>query len=160
MMRRLQFLAACLAVVGLVFAGTASAQGKGKGPGAAKAKSHKHVSGKNLLGDKIKQNGHHKLEDHGKFSSSVDVSNGKIAGVKVKHADKGDVPVTKYKTTKKMAEGPRSGAQFASYQQAQYVVTLWIGYAYIDDWGEEVIYWFPVDMIIDGDYGAVEYYEY
>jgi hypothetical protein len=35
--------------------------------------------------------------------------------------------------------------------------TTWIGYSYIDDWGDEVIYWFEYEMIYDGDTGAVEY---
>ena len=35
--------------------------------------------------------------------------------------------------------------------------TVWIGYSYIDDYGYEVIYWFPYDMIYDGDTGAIEY---
>jgi len=159
MIRRLRTLATCFAILGLVVGSATFAEPQGKGKG--KAKEHKHVSGKNLLGDKIKTNGHHKLEDHGKFSSSVDVTNGKIAGVKVKHADKGDVPVTKYKSTKKMARVPSNGLQFAStaYARDLYVDTIWIGYAYIDDYGYEIIYWFPIDLIIDGDTGAIEYYE-
>ena len=40
--------------------------------------------------------------------------------------------------------------------QAQYVGTTYIGYSYIDDYGDEVIYWFPYDMIYDGDTGAIE----
>jgi hypothetical protein len=125
------------------------------GPGSAKVKGHKHVSGKNLLGDKIKKNGEHKLQDHDKFSAYADVSNGKVTGVKVKHADRGDVPVTKYKSSKQMAMAVRGdGTYLAQYGQ---VVTLWIGYAYIDDWGEEIIYWFPVDVVLDGDMGAIDY---
>jgi len=27
----------------------------------------------------------------------------------------------------------------------------------VDDFGNEEIYWFPYDMILDGDTGAVEY---
>jgi hypothetical protein len=168
MARTLRSLAVGFTILGLIVAnGSAWTAPKDKTPQdkapqgkAAHVKQHKHVSGKDLLGDRIKQNGNHKLEDHGKFSASVDVSNGKISGVKVKHADKGDVPVTKYKTTKKMAAGPASGIQLASYQLAQdaYVGTMWIGYAYIDDYGDEIIYWFPYDMILDGDTGAIEYY--
>jgi hypothetical protein len=78
----------------------------------------------------------------------------------VNHADKGSVAVTKYKTTKHMAKGATSGVQFASYllAQSQYIGTMWIGYGYIDEWGDEYIYWFPYDMIYDGDTGAIEYY--
>lgn len=150
----------------------AQAQGKGKeareqredggqkgGQKEKKAKQHKHQNGKNLVGDKIKKNGKHKFHEHGKHSASVNVSNGKIAGVEVTHAEKGRVPVKKYKTNKKMADASTSGFQRASLvlAQAQSLGSAWIGYAYIDDWGDEVIYWFEYEMILDGDTGAVEY---
>jgi hypothetical protein len=164
MTRRLRSLAVGLTVLGLIANGSAWAAPppKDKAPQdkPAHAKQHKNMSGKDLLGDKIKQNGNHKLDAHGKFTASVDVSNGKIAGVKVKHAEKGDISVTKYKTTKKMAAGPTNGIMYASLLLAQdaYIGTMWIGYAYIDDYGDEIIYWFPYDMILDGDTGAIEYY--
>jgi hypothetical protein len=31
------------------------------------------------------------------------------------------------------------------------------GYSYIDDDGNEEIYWFPEELILDGDTSAVEY---
>ena len=51
------------------------------------------------------------------------------------------------------------GFQQASLQlaQAQSLGTVYIGYAYYDEYGDEVIYWFPYEMIYDGDTGAVEY---
>jgi hypothetical protein len=124
-----------------------------------KAKQHKHENGKALVGDKIKTNGKHKFHEHGKHSAFVNVSNGKIAGVSVTHAEKGAVPVKKYKTKQKMADGSSGGMQRVSLvlTQSEYLGTTYIGYSYIDDWGEEVIYWFPYDMILDGDTGAVEY---
>jgi predicted small lipoprotein YifL len=124
-----------------------------------KPKKAKHQDGKNLVGDKIKKNGKHKFHENGKHSASVDVVDGKIRGVSVTHAEKGAVPVKKYKTNKKMAEASAGGMQPVSMvlAQTQYLGTTWIGYAYIDDWGDEVIYWFPYDMIYDGDTGAVEY---
>jgi hypothetical protein len=170
MIRRLRFLAACFAVLGLVLTGNPSfAQSKSKGKGQdstekkdnpSREKQHKHFAGKDLVGANIRNDGHHKFHENGRFSAFVNVSKGKITGVNVKHSEKGDVPVTKYKTTKQMAEGPTSGIQLASFvlAQAQYVGTIWIGYAYIDDWGDEIIYWFPYDMIFDGDTGAIEYY--
>ena len=80
-----------------------------------------------------------------------------IAGVSVKHSKKGDVPVKKYKTKKKMAQ--TEGLRYASYNLAQYqdIGTTYIGYAFIDDNGDEQIYWFPYEMILDGDTGAIEY---
>jgi hypothetical protein len=39
----------------------------------------------------------------------------------------------------------------------QYVGTTYIGYSYVDEFGEEEIYWFPYDMILDPDTGAIDY---
>ena len=126
-----------------------------------KPKKAKHQNGKNLVGDKVKKNGQHKFHEHGKHSAFVDVKDGKITGVKVKHAEKGDVPVKKYKTKKNpmTAAAPASGFQTVSMVLVQqtYLGETWIGYAYYDEWGEEVIYWFPYDMVYDGDTGAIEY---
>ena len=177
MVRVSSLLAAFLAVFALAVDGTALAQPKdhkekerkeqgdtkGKQDGKQqKVKQHKHHNGKDLVGEKVKQNGRHKLHENGKFTSYVDVSNGKVAGVSVKHAEKGDVPVKKYKTTKKMAQAPVDGIQpvsliLAQASGTQYLGMTYIGYAYIDDWGDEVIYWFPYDMVLDTDTGAVEY---
>jgi hypothetical protein len=135
-----------------------------RGGGNPNAKQHKSKNGKALLGDKVKQNGRHKLEQNGKFESDVDVQNGKVAGVSVKHSEKGDVPVTKYKTDKDMSNAYNnqtngSGIMLASLAPGQeYIGTMWIGYAYIDDYGEEIIYWFPYDMVLDPFTGAVDYY--
>lgn len=122
----------------------------------AKGKPH-HKSGPKLLGEKIKKNGNHVLEKKGPHTVSVDVKDGKIAGMRVKHDKKGELPVKKYKTSKKMARA--EGLQYASYIQVQdqYLGTTYIGYAYYDEYGEEYIYWYPYDMILDGDTGAVEY---
>ena len=35
--------------------------------------------------------------------------------------------------------------------------SVYIGYSYVDEYGEAETYWFPYDMIVDGDTGAVEY---
>ncbi len=138
--------------------GSVLAQGKGKDKEHAEKKQHKHHDGKSLLGDKIKSNGKHLLHKNGKFTAAADVKNGKVAGVTVTD-DKGAVPVKKYKTTKKMAELPASGFQTVAYNVAQstYLGETWIGYSYYDEYGNEVIYWFPYDMILDGDTGAIEY---
>ncbi len=168
MIPTLRWIAILTAATGLAASGElAYAQGKGKDKdkerpeqqgGPQKAKKAHHQDGKSLVGDKITKDGRHEFHQHGKFAASVDVSKGKIAGVKVKHAEKGDVKVTKYKTNKKMAEASGNGIQPVSLLLAQqYLGETWIGYSYIDDYGEEVIYWFPYDMILDGDTGAIEY---
>ena len=148
-----------VALLGIsAFVGGASASDKGqdKGKGKGKGKAN-HKNGKQLLGEKLKKNGKHVLEKKGANTASVDVKDGKIAGVKVKHDKKGDVAVTKYKTSKKMAYV--EGLQLASMRlaQVQNLGTVYIGYAYIDEDGYEEIYWFPYDMIYDGDTGAIEY---
>ena len=163
MVRTLRYLVAILAVVGLIaMVGSADAQGKGKGKGKGKAK-HSHLSGQQMLGDKIKTNGNHVIHKNGKHTVSVTVKDGKVAGVNVKHSEKGDVPVTKYKTKKKMAAktGEANGFSLVSSRgmlaQIQDLGMTYIGYAYIDDYGDEYIYWFPYEMIYDGDTGAIEY---
>ena len=165
-----RFLTAFLAALGLVATSGfafAPSDDKGQNPkgqsslGPSKGKKqHKDYSGKALLGDKIKRNGPHKLQDQGNYSAFVNVSKGKITGMRVKHADKGSVPVTKYKTTRNMAQAQTTGAQFASYlvAQSQDLEILWIGYGYIDEWGDESIFWFPFAMIYDGDAGAIDYF--
>jgi hypothetical protein len=124
-----------------------------------KAKKQTHENGKQLVGDKIKKNGRHELHKHGKNTAYVDVQDGKIRGVSVKHSEKGDVPVKKYKTTKKMVDAGDAAIRPVNLilAQAQSLGTTYIGYSYIDEYGEEVIYWFPYEMIYDGDTGAVDY---
>jgi len=140
-----------------VIAVTALVAFAGPGVGPALAKAHKHHSGQQMLGNKIKQNGDHVIDKVGEHTVSAKVTNGKIAGVNVKHSKKGDVPVKKYKTKKKMAQ--TDGISYASYTLAQYqdIGTTYIGYSFIDDFGDEQIYWFPYEMILDGDTGAIEY---
>ena len=120
-----------------------------------------HHNGKQMLGDRIKTNGVHVIHKNGKNTVSAEVKNGKIAGVSVKNGKNENLPVKKYKTDKKMTQlmGPTDGIQRASFLsvQDQYIGTIWIGYAYTDEYGNEEIYWFPYDMILDGITGAVDY---
>ena len=161
MIRTLRYLAMVIAALGLVTAGgwaIAQPKDKAQGKGGQHKGQHKHHDGKALLGAKIKQNGKHQLEKQGKVTASVDVQNGKIAGFEAKHDDKGNLPVKKYKTNKKMAE-LQTGVMPANFilAQAQYLGTTYIGYSYIDDYGDEQIYWYPYDMVLDPDTGAVDY---
>ena len=161
MIRTPRYLVAILAVIALIaMVGSADAQGKGKGKGKGK---HNHFSGQQLLGNKIKTNGNHVIHKADKHTVSVAVKDGKVAGLNVKHSEKGDVPVKKYKTTKKMATkmGESTGISLVSYRsmlaQSQDLGMTYIGYSYTDDYGDEYIYWFPYEMIYDGDTGAIEY---
>lgn len=126
-----------------------------------KPKKAKHQNGKQLAGDKLKKEGKHELHKNGKHTAFIDVKGGKVRGISVKHAEKGDVPVRKYKTTKNpmtTASAPSSGFQQVAFVPTQQVVgETWIGYAYIDEWGDEVIYWFPYDIVYDPYTDSVEY---
>jgi len=49
---------------------------------------------------------------------------------------------------------------YASYDSAAMQEDLgstWVGYSYIDDNGDEQIYWYPAEMIEDPDTGAIDY---
>ena len=132
-------------------------------------KKHEHQSGKDLLGEKIKKNGKHVLHKKGKHTVSVDVKDGKIADMTVAHETKGNVPVKKYKTNKKMAavdnkrvagiDGFHQVA-YNEYAQAYSTGMTYIGYAYIDDYGDEQIYWWPYDVVYDPWTGTTEYIPY
>ena len=122
-----------------------------------KAKHHNHHDGKQMVGEKIKSDGNQEIHRKGKYHTTAEVRGGKIAGIHVKHEEKGDIPVTKYKTHQKMAL-VGGEAKYASFLfQMQDMGTVYIGYSYVDDNGEAETYWFPYDMIVDGDTGAVEY---
>ena len=126
---------------------------------AAPVQAQHHHDAKRLVSDKLKTEGHHDIDHKGKYTTSVDVKGGKIAALHVKHSEKGDIPVRKYKTHKKMARNGESHLMYASFRMAQMqdLGTEYIGYSYVDDEGNEEIYWFPVEEIYDGDTGAVEY---
>ena len=174
MIRRRFLLSGLAAALGAAITGTALGQKEPKeqkehgakeqgakehgAKGQEGKKQHNHHDGKQLVGEKLKHEGRHEIDRKGQYSAAVDVKNGKIAGMHVKHDTKGEVPVKKYKTNKDMAKESGGFKTTAFIQtQAQYVGTTYIGYSYVDDFGNQEIYWFPYDMILDGDTGAVEY---
>jgi hypothetical protein len=135
-------------VVGFVFVTVAVAAPKGKG-------KHNHHNAHSMVQAKLKTNGTHQLHKNGKHTVSADVKDGKIAGFHVKHDSKGDVAVKKYKSKKKMAS--LDGMPSPTVPADTDLGTTWIAYAYIDDDGNEEYYWFPYEVILDGDTGAVDY---
>jgi hypothetical protein len=143
-------IAAIVAVVTMPVVGNAA---------VAVDKAQHHHDAKQLTGDKLKQDGHHDIDRNGKFTSSVEAKGGKITAFHVKQSEKGNIPVKKYKTHKKMAQTVRGHLMNASARLAQMqdLGEEYIGYSYIDDGGNEEIYWFPVEMIFDGDTGATDY---
>jgi hypothetical protein len=118
-----------------------------------------HHDGKALMKDK--SDGHHDIDHHGKHTVSVEMRHGKIHEFHVKHSEKGEIAVKKYKTHKKMAlNAPNAHVVYASYDSAAMQEDLgstWVGYSYIDDNGDEQIYWYPAEMIEDPYTGAIDY---
>jgi len=150
-MNRIQrLLPAIVAIVGLLVLG---------GAAVAAVKAQHHHDAKQLVGAKLKTDGHHDIEKRGHYTASVESKGGKIAAFHVVHDTKGAIPVKKYKTNKKVVQATGSHVTYASFAlpQATDMGTVYIGYSYIDDDGNEEIYWFPAEMIVDGDTGAVEY---
>lgn len=107
----------------------------------AKGKPHNN-NGAELLGCKIKSNGNHVLEKKGPHTVSIEVKVGKIAGMRVKHDKKGELPVKKYKTNSRSRTNTWARSTSATPT---------------DDYGDEYIYWYPYDLNLDGDTGAIEY---
>jgi hypothetical protein len=126
---------------------------------AVAATKANHHDAKRMVGENLKQDGRHDIDHKGKYTTAVEVRNGKVAAVHVKHSEKGEISVKKYKTHRKMAQSVRGNLVYASYvlTQNQDLGTVYIGYSYVDDDGNEEIYWFPEEMILDGETGAVEY---
>ena len=113
-------------------------------------KQKKHQSGRDLLGGKIKQNGKHKLHKAGKVDVSVEVRNGKVAGLTATQPGKGNLQVRKVKSRQKLAaETP--AVLLASMKMAQ-TSDWYYGYWFVepdeeDDW----YYWFAADEVIVDD---------
>jgi len=125
---------------------------------AAAVKKQEHRDGKRLVAAKLKTDGHHDIDKRGHYTASVDSKGGKIAAFHVVHDTKGNIPVKKYKTNKKMVQVTGAHLTYAAFALPQEDMgTVEIGYSYIDDDGNEEIYWFPAEEVLDPDTGAVEY---
>jgi hypothetical protein len=112
-------------------------------------KQKKHQNGRALLGDKIKQNGKHKLPKAGKVDVSVEVRNGKVAGLTAAHPTKGNLQVRKVKSRKKLAETAPT-VILAGMKLAQGSVWYY-GYWFVDDEEDDWYYWFTADDVIVDD---------
>ena len=161
MIRHYRLLAITLAVASMVAVAVPSFA-KGNAQGQAHRR-HNH-SGQKLLGNKIHTNGTHVIDRQGKNTVSVVVKDGKVVGMKVRNSKKGDLAVKKYKTksTEKLGQAGGALMMYASYSPTQLAQAddtgwTWIGYSYIDDYGDEQIYWFPYDEIYDPEMDAIIY---
>ncbi len=113
--------------------------------GVALAKEKHHLNGKALLGDKIKENGKHKIHTAGKVDVFAEVHNGKVVGVSA-----AGMQVKKVKTRQKLADTTPS-LILASMQLAQTDV-YYYGY-WVYDPIADYYYWFPAEMVIvDGSW--------
>jgi len=146
-------------VLGAIVAITFSLLAIGNIAFAVAAKKQNHHDGRQLVAAKLKADGHHDIDKKGHYTASVESKGGKIAAFHVVHDTKGAIPVKKYKTNKKMAQATGPHLTYASFAlpQDMDMGTVYIGYSYIDDDGNEEIYWFPEEEILDGDTGAVVY---
>jgi hypothetical protein len=108
--------------------------------GVALAKEKHHLNGQALLGDKIKQNGKHKIHTAGKVDVFAEVNNGKVVGVSA-----AGMQVKKVKSRQKLAE-TMPGLILASLQLAQTDV-YYYGY-WVYDPVADYYYWFPADVVI------------
>jgi len=84
---------------------------------------------KQLVPDK--PDGHHDMDHHGKFTTSVEMKNGKVHALRVRHSERGDIPVKKYKTNRKMAINTNVHVVNASLAigQTEDMGTVYIGYS-------------------------------
>jgi hypothetical protein len=133
---------------------------------ALAAGKQNHNDGHKLLGSKINTDGKHELHKGAEHTVFVHVQNKKIAGVTATHRTKGELPVKKYKSSKKFVEGDgyiqmaleTNGhlVQSVDFRVAQTIVS--IGYSVIDPvTGVEEIYWYPAEEVVDPLTGAVDY---
>jgi len=141
----LSLLASASAVAG---SGVAHAQKETKEKKEKKEKKKNHKDGRAILGDKLKQNGKHKIEKAGRIDVSADVNNGKVVGLTATDPGKGNLPVRKVKSKKKLAEAT-PGVILAQMQLAQYS-DYYYGY-WFDDGVDDWYYWFTVDVVIVDD---------
>jgi hypothetical protein len=108
--------------------------------GVALAKEKHHLNGNALLGDKIKQNGKHKIHKAGNVDVYAEVSNGKVVGVSA-----AGMQVQKVKSSQKLAETAPE-LILASMQLAQDQV-YYYGY-WVYDPVADYYYWFTSDVVI------------
>lgn len=107
----------------------------------ALAKEKHHLNGNDLLGERIKKNGKHKIHTTGKKADVfAEVNNGKVTAVSA-----AGMQVKKVRSRQKLAE-TAPGITLASMQLAQ-VDVYYYGYWVYDDL-TDYYYWFTSDYVI------------
>ena len=110
------------------------------GAALAKEKEKKHLDGHALLGQKIKQNGKHKIHSAGKNDVFAEVNNGKVVAVTA-----AGMQVKKVKSRQKLAE-VTPGVILTGMDVAQTEI-YYYGY-WIYDADFDYYFWFPTDVVI------------
>src|ERR1035438_2222522 len=82
---------------------------------AAAAKKQNHHNGHQLVAAKLKTDGRHNIDKKAHYSAAVESKGGKIAKFHVVHDTKGEIPVKKYKTHKKMAQATGPSLIYATF---------------------------------------------
>ena len=121
------------------------------------AEAHSHINGQALV--QGRPNGKHAIHATGKHTAHAHVQGGKVAQVSVTHKTKGNVGVTKYKSKRRLHASLGSDVQhhyvsLDDTQETGFVATVYVGFGFIDDFGQLVIYWFPITLVLGGDSGA------
>ena len=129
--------------------------------GIALAKQEHHKNGHTLLGAKLKQNGKHQIDTLGKAAVTAEVKDGKVVGMAATDPQKGNLPVRKLKSNKKMASAdPSIIAVALTGDTPELVQAVVVYYAWcFDDGIDYYCYWYPADVVIVDaswtDYGPV-----
>lgn len=117
------------------------------GIGFAIAKNAHHNNGHNLLGAKIHKNGKHEVGKIGTNAVVAEVSNDKVTGMSA-----GNLPVKKFKSSKKMAGLNGDKLQVAANGALQLAQMDTYYYAYCFDTGVDFeCYWYPATDVVVTD---------
>jgi hypothetical protein len=127
------------------------------------AQADNHHNAHSQLGNKLKTDGKHELHTHMDHTAHAHVKGGKVANVEVNHKTKGGVRVTKYKSAKKHHAQAESGVEhhYVGFnpddnEECGGVVIAYVGWGYTLN-GVDIIYWFPVAIVLGADQGAIIY---
>lgn len=126
--------------------------------GLAFAKQEHHKDGHKLLGEKLKQNGKHAIDKVGNAAVTAEVNNGKVVAMTATDPQKGNLPVRKLKSKKKMAAIDSGIVRVAAngdmpkLAQDSVYYYAWCFDDGVDFW----CYWYPADVVIV-DAGWVDY---
>jgi len=126
--------------------------------GVAFAKQEHHKNGHRLLGAKLKKNGKHQIDKAGNAMVTAEVTNGKVVAMTATDPQKGNLPVRKLKSKKKMAAIDSGIVRVVAHGDTPELAQEFVYYyAWCFDDGFDLwCYWYPADVVIV-DAGWVDY---